>query len=166
MSKLYENSESIFKNIIDLLSKAVKNRRHPYHTPVFSNTTTKNLVESGITFLSLEVIPRRLSKGQSMDVNSSQDNLSGYCAALNAASNLPKLMPMMTTAAGTIRPAKFVIQGAAVGGGLGLALAADFRIACEESRFSANFAKLGFHQGFGTTITLPRVEANQKAKLM
>ena len=77
---------------------------------------TKKLVESGITLLSLEVIPRRLSKGQSMDVNSSQDNLSGYCAALTAASNLPKLMPMMTTAAGTIRPAKFVIQGAAVAG--------------------------------------------------
>ena len=78
--------------------------------------TTKEITESGITLLSLEVIPRRLSKGQSMDVNSSQDNLSGYCAALSAASNLPKLMPMMTTAAGTIRPAKFVIQGAAVAG--------------------------------------------------
>tara|TARA_Y100000590_G_scaffold459433_1_gene616440 strand:- start:481 stop:1086 length:606 start_codon:yes stop_codon:yes gene_type:complete len=51
MSKLYENSESIFKNIIDLLSKAVKNRRHPYHTPVFSNTTTKNLVESRVIVL-------------------------------------------------------------------------------------------------------------------
>ena len=78
--------------------------------------TTKMIVESGITLLSLEVIPRRLSKGQSMDINSSQDNLSGYCAALSAASNMPKLMPMMTTAAGTIRPAKFVIQGAAVAG--------------------------------------------------
>ena len=78
--------------------------------------TTKRIVESGITLLSLEVIPRRLSKGQSMDINSSQDNLSGYCAALSAAYNMPKLMPMMTTAAGTIRPAKFVIQGAAVAG--------------------------------------------------
>ncbi|HJM44733.1 MAG TPA: hypothetical protein QF644_02145 [Candidatus Poseidoniaceae archaeon] len=84
----------------------------PFRVP----ETTKKIVESGITLLSLEVIPRRLSKGQSMDVNSSQDNLSGYCAALSAASNLPKLMPMMTTAAGTIRPAKFVIQGAAVAG--------------------------------------------------
>jgi NAD(P) transhydrogenase subunit alpha len=77
---------------------------------------TKQIIESGITLLSMEVIPRRLSKGQSMDVNSSQDNLSGYCAALKAAFNMPKLMPMMTTAAGTIRPAKFVIQGAAVAG--------------------------------------------------
>ena len=54
----------------------------------------------------------------------------------------------------------------AVGGGLGLALAADFRIACAESRFSANFSKLGFHQGFGSTITLPRVVGHQKAKWM
>ena len=66
----------------------------------------------------------------------------------------------------TKKPIIAIIQGAAVGGGLGLALAADFRIACKESRFSANFAKLGFHQGFGTTITLPRVIGHQKAKLM
>ena len=39
------------------------------------------------------------------------------------------------------------VQGAAVGGGLGLAVSADFRIACPESRFSANFSRLGFHQG-------------------
>ena len=50
----------------------------------------------------------------------------------------------------TTKPIIAVIQGAAVGGGLGVALAADFRVACPESRFSANFSKLGFHQGFGT----------------
>jgi len=66
----------------------------------------------------------------------------------------------------TKKPIIAIIQGAAVGGGLGLALAADFRIACEESRFSANFAKLGFHHGFGTTITLPKIIGYQKAKLM
>tara|TARA_B100000686_G_scaffold309808_1_gene352061 strand:- start:8950 stop:9720 length:771 start_codon:yes stop_codon:yes gene_type:complete len=66
----------------------------------------------------------------------------------------------------TKKPIIAIIQGAAIGGGLGLALAADFRIACEESRFSANFAKLGFHHGFGTTITLPKVIGYQKAKLM
>ena len=67
----------------------------------------------------------------------------------------------------TSKPIIAVIQGAAVGGGLGVALAADFgRIACNESRFSANFSKLGFHQGFGTTITLPRVVGHQFAKKM
>ena len=66
----------------------------------------------------------------------------------------------------TKKPIIAVIQGAAVGGGLGVSLAADFRIACPEARFSANFSKLGFHQGFGTSITLPRVVGEQKAKWM
>ena len=66
----------------------------------------------------------------------------------------------------TNKPIIAVIQGAAIGGGLGVALSADFRVTCKEARFSANFGKLGFHQGFGTTITLPRVIGNQKAKLM
>jgi len=66
----------------------------------------------------------------------------------------------------TSKPIIASIQGAAIGGGLGLALSADFRITCKEAKFSANFGKLGFHQGFGTTITLPRVVGAQKAKLM
>ncbi len=77
---------------------------------------TKRIINAGITLMSLEVIPRRLSKGQSMDVNSSQDNLSGYKAALMGAQHIAKMVPMMMTSAGTIRPAKFVIQGAAVAG--------------------------------------------------
>ena len=77
---------------------------------------TKKIIEAGITLLSLEVIPRRLSKGQSMDVNSSQDNLSGYKAALMGSQHIAKMVPMMMTSAGTVRPAKFVIQGAAVAG--------------------------------------------------
>jgi 2-(1,2-epoxy-1,2-dihydrophenyl)acetyl-CoA isomerase len=55
------------------------------------------------------------------------------------------------------------VQGAAIGGGLGLALAADFRVACSEARFSANFARLGFHQGFGLSVTLPMVVGHQRA---
>ena len=64
------------------------------------------------------------------------------------------------------KPIIAVVQGGAIGGGLGVSLVADFRIASPESRFSANFAKLGFHQGFGTTITLPRVVGNQNAAMM
>ena len=66
----------------------------------------------------------------------------------------------------TRKPIIAAIQGAAVGGGLGLALAADFRIGCPESKFSANFAKLGFHQGFGSSVTLPRVVGSQNAAMM
>lgn len=54
-------------------------------------------------------------------------------------------------------------QGAAVGGGLGLALAADFRVAGPQSRFAANFARIGLHHGFGMTVTLPRVVGAQNA---
>jgi enoyl-CoA hydratase/carnithine racemase len=60
-------------------------------------------------------------------------------------------------------PMVAAVQGAAVGGGLGLALAADFRVASPEARFSANFARLGFHHGFGLTVTLPLVVGHQKA---
>ena len=68
------------------------------------------------TLLSMDMIPRRLSRAQSMDVNSSQDNLAGYKAVLLGASMVPKGIPMMTTSAGTIRPAKVVIMGSGVAG--------------------------------------------------
>ena len=61
------------------------------------------------------------------------------------------------------KPIVAAVQGAAVGGGLGLALAADFRIATPETRFSCNFAKLGFHQGFGISVTLPAIVGQQRA---
>jgi enoyl-CoA hydratase/carnithine racemase len=64
------------------------------------------------------------------------------------------------------KPVVAAIQGAAVGGGLGLALVADFRIVSPEARFAANFVKLGIHPGFGLTYTLPRLIGNQRASLM
>lgn len=60
-------------------------------------------------------------------------------------------------------PVVAAVQGAAIGGGLGLALSADFRIGAPEARFSANFARLGFHQGFGLSVTLPDLVGQQKA---
>lgn len=59
------------------------------------------------------------------------------------------------------------VQGPAIGGGLGLALAADFRVAGPDARFSANFARLGMHCGFGISVTLPRaVGQNMAAQLL
>jgi enoyl-CoA hydratase/carnithine racemase len=66
----------------------------------------------------------------------------------------------------TQKPIIAAIHGAAVGGGLGLAMVADFRVTCPEARFCANFTRLGFHPGFGLTITLPAVIGQTKAALM
>jgi 2-(1,2-epoxy-1,2-dihydrophenyl)acetyl-CoA isomerase len=60
-------------------------------------------------------------------------------------------------------PVVAAVQGAAVGGGLGLACAADFRVASPQSRFSANFAMIGLHHGFGLTVTLPAIVGQQRA---
>jgi enoyl-CoA hydratase/carnithine racemase len=64
------------------------------------------------------------------------------------------------------KPTVGAIQGAAIGGGFGLALVPDFRVLCSETRFSANFVKLGFHPGFGLTYTLPRLIGWQRANLL
>lgn len=64
------------------------------------------------------------------------------------------------------KPVVGAIQGAAIGGGLGLALVPDFRVACPEARFAANFVKLGIHQGFGISVTLPRLVGQQTAAMM
>lgn len=64
------------------------------------------------------------------------------------------------------KPVVAAIQGAAIGGGFGLALVADFRVATADARFAANFVKLGIHPGFGLTYTLPRLIGVQKASLM
>jgi len=66
----------------------------------------------------------------------------------------------------TKKPIIAAVHGAAVGGGLGLAMVADFRVTCPEARFCANFTRLGFHPGFGLTVTLPAVIGETKATLM
>jgi enoyl-CoA hydratase/carnithine racemase len=66
----------------------------------------------------------------------------------------------------TKKPIVAAVHGAAVGGGLGLAMVADFRVACPEARFAANFTRLGFHPGFGLTVTLPAVIGQTNAAMM
>lgn len=67
---------------------------------------------------------------------------------------------------GAKKPIVAAVHGAAIGGGLGLAMVADFRVTCPEARFSANFTRLGFHPGFGLTVTLPRILGQTSAELM
>jgi enoyl-CoA hydratase/carnithine racemase len=64
----------------------------------------------------------------------------------------------------TRKPIVAAVHGSAIGAGLGLAVVADFRVTCKESRFAANFTALGFHPGFGLTFTLPRLIGHQRAR--
>ena len=64
------------------------------------------------------------------------------------------------------KPVVAAVQGPAIGGGLGLALVADFRVTCAEAKFSANFNRLGFHPGFGLSVTLPRLVGVQRAAML
>jgi NAD(P) transhydrogenase subunit alpha len=75
----------------------------------------KALKERGITSFAMEFVPR-ISRAQSMDALSSQAAIAGYKAVLIAASNLQKFLPMLTTAAGTIRPSGVLVIGAGVAG--------------------------------------------------
>jgi len=73
------------------------------------------LARKGVTALAMEMIPR-ITRAQAMDALSSQSNIAGYKAVLLAAAALPKFFPMLTTAAGTIPPAKVLVLGAGVAG--------------------------------------------------
>jgi H+-translocating NAD(P) transhydrogenase subunit alpha len=83
--------------------------------PAASGELLQQLAERGVTALSLEWVPR-ISRAQSMDVLSSQATVAGYQAALMGAGSLPKFLPMLTTAAGSIAPGKAFVIGAGVAG--------------------------------------------------
>jgi H+-translocating NAD(P) transhydrogenase subunit alpha len=75
----------------------------------------QKLAKRGVTAISMDAIPR-ITRAQSMDTLSSQATVGGYKAVLMAAERLPKLFPLLTTAAGTIRPARGIVMGAGVAG--------------------------------------------------
>ncbi len=83
--------------------------------PLGDPASVERLARKRLTALSMDAIPR-ISRAQSMDALSSQANVGGYKAVLIAASTLPKFFPMLTTAAGTIPPAKVLVLGAGVAG--------------------------------------------------
>jgi NAD(P) transhydrogenase subunit alpha len=90
--------------------------------PLTSPATTRALASAGATALAMEAIPR-ITRAQAMDALSSQANVGGYRAALLAAQSLGRFFPMMTTAAGTVPPAKVLVLGAGVAGLQALATA-------------------------------------------
>ena len=84
---------------------------HPFENPAF----VRKLAESNITSFAVELVPRN-SRAQSMDALSSQAAVSGYLCAVIAAAHCPKFFPMLTYAAGTVRPARVLVIGAGVAG--------------------------------------------------
>lgn len=109
----------------------------------------KALGKAGITAFAMELMPR-ISRAQSMDVLSSQSNLAGYKAVLDAANEYGRAFPMMMTAAGTVAPAKVLVMGAGVAGLQAIATAkrlgavvsaTDVRMAAKEQveSLGANF---------------------------
>ena len=83
--------------------------------PLTAGDTAKALADAGVTSFAMEAIPR-ITRAQSMDALSSQATVGGYRAGLIAAQELGRFFPMLTTAAGTIRPAKVLVLGAGVAG--------------------------------------------------
>jgi proton-translocating NAD(P)+ transhydrogenase subunit alpha len=84
--------------------------------PLIDPQTAKALAEAGVTAISLDAIPRTLSRAQTMDALSSQANVGGYKAVLIAANAYPRYFPLLTTAAGTAKPANVLILGIGVAG--------------------------------------------------
>jgi len=84
-------------------------------SPLGDPASVERYAKQKITALSMDAIPR-ITRAQSMDALSSQANIGGYKAALLAAEHLPRFFPMLTTAAGTVAPAKVLILGAGVAG--------------------------------------------------
>jgi H+-translocating NAD(P) transhydrogenase subunit alpha len=124
---------------------------NPLGDPQYART----LAERGVTALAMEMIPR-ITRAQSMDALSSQSNIAGYKAVLLAAAALPKFFPMLTTAAGTVAPAKVLVLGAGVAGlqaiatarRLGAVVSAyDVRAAVKEQILSLGATFLEFDLG-------------------
>jgi H+-translocating NAD(P) transhydrogenase subunit alpha len=83
--------------------------------PLTAGEAASELASRKVTFLAMELMPR-ITRAQSMDALSSMATVSGYKAALMAADALPRMMPMLMTAAGTVTPARVLVIGAGVAG--------------------------------------------------
>src|SRR5581483_6060638 len=83
--------------------------------PYGNEAALRQLAEAGVTAMAMELMPR-ISRAQSMDVLSSQANLAGYRAVIDAAAEFGRVLPMMMTAAGTVPAARVFIMGVGVAG--------------------------------------------------
>lgn len=129
-AKIESTAENVFQSIDILLkvNRPVNQDKHQEIDWLKENTILvaplyphrhkallKDLIQKKITAFSLDLLPR-IARAQSMDILSSMSNLAGYKSVLLAADHLPKIFPMLITAAGTIKPAKVIVIGAGVAG--------------------------------------------------
>lgn len=115
------------------------------------------LIKKGVTCIALELVPR-ITRAQTMDVLSSQSNLAGYKAVLDATAEFRKALPMMMTAAGTILPAKILVLGAGVAGLQAIATAK--RLGAVVSAFDVRAAAKEQVQSLGATFIEVAAETN------
>lgn len=118
-SKIYSDADVVLKVNAPTVEEIAKMKKEAILISFMWAGTNPELIDActkaGISSFSMDAVPR-ISRAQKMDALSSQANLAGYKAVIIAADTLGKIFPMMTTAAGTIRPAKVVIFGAGVAG--------------------------------------------------
>lgn len=127
--------------------------------PHIHHTHLKDFIQQKITAFSLELMPR-ITRAQSMDILSSQNNLCGYRAVIEASAVLNRAFPMMMTAAGTIQPAKVLIMGAGVSGLQAIATAR--RLGAVVSAFDVRVVAKEQVESLGATfIEVPYVESGE-----
>jgi NAD(P) transhydrogenase subunit alpha len=118
--QLYAQSDVILRVAKPSAAEAAKLRSGQavvgFLAPLIDPAAAKDLGDRGVTAISLDAIPRTLSRAQTMDALSSQANVGGYKAVLIAANAYPRYFPLLTTAAGTAKPANVLILGIGVAG--------------------------------------------------
>jgi NAD(P) transhydrogenase subunit alpha len=126
--------------------------------PLTDPGLTAALAAQGVTVISLDGLPRTLSRAQPMDALSSQSNVAGYKAALVAAAEFGRFFPMLITAAGTARPARVLVLGAGVAGLQAIGTAR--RLGAVVSGYDVRPASKGEVESLGATfVELTSVES-------
>ena len=178
----YQDADIIVRILKPETSKGMKpDTLHvSFLDPFNEKALLKEIADNQIQAVSLEMIPRT-TLAQKMDVQSSQTSLAGYVAVLNAATRLPKILPMMVTPAGNINPARCFIIGVGVAGLQAIATAKrlgarvdafDTRPVVEEQvkSLGANFVKIDLgdmgqtSQGYAKELTPEQIAKQQEAQ--
>jgi len=119
-------------------------------SPLVTPELARELAAKGVTAVSLDLLPRTLSRAQGMDALSSQANVAGYKAALVAAEAYGRFFPLLITAAGTARPAKLLVLGAGVAGLQAIGTAR--RLGAQVSGYDVRPASKGEVESLGATF--------------